>query len=132
MNIIICLDDKNGIQFNKRRQSRDSVICDRILSITKGGALWMSQYSAKMFLSANVNVDAEFLNLANDGDYCFVENDDFMRYLDKLEKVIVYRWNRVYPSDKKVATDFLNEKQLNSSIDFKGSSHERITEEIYE
>lgn len=132
MNIIICLDDKNGIQFNKRRQSRDSVICDRILSITKGGALWMSQYSAKMFLSSNVNVDAEFLNLANDGDYCFVENDDFMRYLDKLEKVIVYRWNRVYPSDKKVATDFLNEKQLNSSIDFKGSSHERITEEIYE
>lgn len=132
MNIIICLDDKNGIQFNKRRQSRDSVICDRILSITKGGALWMSQYSAKMFLSANVNVDAEFLNLANDGDYCFVENDDFMRYLDKLEKVIVYRWNRVYPSDKKVATDFLNEKQLTSSIDFKGSSHERITEEIYE
>ena len=92
----------------------------------------MSQYSAKMFLSANVNVDTEFLNLVNDGDYCFVENDDFMRYLDKLEKVIVYRWNRVYPSDKKVATDFLNEKQLTSSIDFKGSSHERITEEIYE
>lgn len=132
MNIIICLDDKNGIQFNKRRQSRDSVLCDRILSITKGRALWMSQYSAKMFLSANVNVDTEFLNLVNDGDYCFVENDDFMRYLDKLEKVIVYRWNRVYPSDKKVATDFLNEKQLTSSIDFKGSSHERITEEIYE
>lgn len=132
MNIIICLDDKNGIQFNKRRQSRDSVLCDRILSITKGHALWMSQYSAKMFLSANVNVDTEFLNLVNDGDYCFVENDDFMRYLDKLEKVIVYRWNRVYPSDKKVATDFLNEKQLTSSIDFKGSSHERITEEIYE
>lgn len=132
MNIIICLDDKNGIQFNKRRQSRDSVLCDRILSITKGRALWMSQYSAKMFLSANVNVDTEFLNLVKDGDYCFVENDDFMRYLDKLEKVIVYRWNRVYPSDKKVATDFLNEKQLTSSIDFKGSSHERITEEIYE
>jgi len=132
MNIIICLDDKNGIEFNKRRQSRDSVLCDRILSITKGRALWMSQYSAKMFLSANVNVDTEFLNLVNDGDYCFVENDDFMRYLDKLEKVIVYRWNRVYPSDKKVATDFLNEKQLTSSIDFKGSSHERITEEIYE
>ena len=132
MNIIICLDDKNGIEFNKRRQSRDSVLCDRILSITKGHALWMSRYSAKMFLSAKVNVDTEFLNLANDGDYCFVENDDFMRYLDKLEKVIVYRWNRVYPSDKKVATDFLNEKQLTSSIDFKGSSHERITEEIYE
>ena len=132
MNIIICLDDKNGIEFNKRRQSRDSVLCDRILSITKGRALWMSQYSAKMFLSANVNVDTEFLNLVNDGDYCFVENDDFMRYLDKLEKVIVYRWNRVFPSDKKVATDFLNEKQLTSSIDFKGSSHERITEEIYE
>ena len=132
MNIIICLDDKNGIQFNKRRQSKDSVLCDRILDLIKDNTLWMNEYSSKMFSSDNIKVNNDFLSLANDSDYCFVENNDFLSYLDRLEKVIVYRWNKVYPSDMKVDTNFLNGKQLISSIDFKGSSHERITEEIYE
>lgn len=132
MNIIICLDDKNGLQFNKRRQSRDRVLCDRILSITKDNVLWMNEYSAKIFPSASIKVNDDFLSLANDGDYCFAENSDFLNYIDKLEKVIVYRWNRVYPSDDKVDTNFLNEKKMISSTDFKGSSHEKITEEIYE
>ena len=132
MNIIICLDDKNGIQFNKRRQSKDSILCDRVLSITKDNTLWMNEYSAKMFLSNDIKVSDGFLNLANDDDYCFIENDEFLSCLGRLKKVIVYRWNKVYPSDMKIDTSFLNEKQLISSIDFKGSSHERITEEIYE
>lgn len=132
MNIIICLDDKNGLQFNKRRQSRDSVLCDRILSITKDNVLWMNEYSAKIFPSASIKVNDDFLSLASDGDYCFAENSDFLNYIGKLEKVIVYRWNRVYPSDDKVDTNFLNEKKMISSTDFKGSSHEKITEEIYE
>lgn len=33
MKLIICIDDKNGIAFNKRRQSRDKRIIDKILNL---------------------------------------------------------------------------------------------------
>ncbi len=132
MNIIVCLDDKNGIQFNKRRLSRDSVLCDRILAMTKDATLWMNAYSAKLFSSDSIKVDEQFLDSAGSGDYCFVEDDAFLPFSGQFETVIVYRWNRLYPSDVKIDTDFLSEMKLVGSVDFKGSSHERITEEIYE
>ena len=132
MHIIICLDDKNGIRFNGRRQSKDSILCDRILEITKGSALWMNAYSAKLFPSERVNVDENFLERAGDGAYCFAESNDFLRCFDSIEKVILYRWNRVYPSDVKINMSFLEGKQLVSTSEFKGNSHDRITEERYE
>ena len=132
MNIIICLDDKNGIRFNGRRQSRDSVLCERVLAMAKGGGLYMSEDSAKMFPFACVKAQDGFLSFAKAGDFCFVEDDEFLRCSDRFERVIVYRWNKVYPSDLKVDTRFLDKMKLVSSTDFKGSSHERITEEIYE
>ena len=33
MNIIVCLDDKNGMMFNKRRQSQDRVLRQRMLEL---------------------------------------------------------------------------------------------------
>ena len=59
MNIIICLDDKNGIQFNRRRQSRDQVVCNRVLELSQGSTLWMNAYSAKLFPADKVIAYAE-------------------------------------------------------------------------
>lgn len=132
MNVIICLDDKNGILFNKRRQSRDKVICDRVLELAKNSVLWMNKYSSKLFLSDKINVDSDFLSKAGSGDYCFVESDEFLACHRRIEKVIVYRWNKVYPSDEKISEDFLRGRKMVQSADFVGSSHEKITEEIYE
>lgn len=132
MHIIICLDDKNGIRFNGRRQSKDCLLCQRILEITKDSALWMNADSAKLFPSERVNVDENFLELAGDGGYCFAETDDFLRHENSIEKVIVYRWNRVYPSDVKINMGFLEGKRLVGTSEFKGNSHEKITEERYE
>ena len=44
MIVIACLDDRGGMTFNFRRQSRDSVLCDRILNNTMGKALYMNEY----------------------------------------------------------------------------------------
>lgn len=132
MNIIICLDDKNGIQFNKRRQSRDSVLCDRILEITQGSILWMNAYSSKMFSSDSIKVNEDYLSAASSGDFCFVEDNSFLGYSDQFEKVIIYRWNRLYPSDVQVNMSFLKSMKRIGTTDFKGKSHEKITEEIYE
>ena len=131
MNIIICLDDKNGILFNHRRQSRDQAICQRVLELAKGSVLWMNEYSAKLFPTDKIKVDDDFLRAAKAGDYCFVESADFLEHSDKIEKVIVYRWNKVYPSDVKVDMGFLDGKKLAQSTDFAGNSHEKITQEIY-
>ena len=54
MTVIVAIDDQNGMMFNNRRQSQDSILRKRILSISKnGGALWMNEYSAKQFASEN-------------------------------------------------------------------------------
>ena len=33
MKLIVCLDDKNGMMFNKRRQSRDRVLIENVLEL---------------------------------------------------------------------------------------------------
>lgn len=132
MNIILCIDDKNGMLFNRRRQSRDSVLCERVLAHSSKSNLWINEYSSSLFSPDNVKIDENFLEKAGDGDYCFIENVDFQPFLDKAERIIIYRWNRVYPSDKKFDDSVLASRRLIESTDFKGSSHEKITEEIYE
>lgn len=101
--------------------------------LTRGKKLWMNAYSAKQFeteCAENVVVDEDFLHNASNGDYCFVETEDIMEHLQSIEGIILYRWNRRYPSDFKLALD-LSDWTLESIFEFAGSSHEKITEEIY-
>lgn len=132
MNIIICLDDKNGISFNGRRQSRDRLLYSRVAEYTRGAVLWMNQSTAALFGEYPVRVAENFLNVAGKGEYCFAENGEFLNNTDSIEKVIIYRWNRVYPRDEIIDLAFLSGKSLVSAFEFKGSSHEKITEEVYE
>ncbi len=79
MNVIVCLDDNNGMMFNKRRQSQDKILRDSIKELVK----------------------------------------------DK-------KWNRTYPSDLYFDINVQNEQwELIESEEFQGSSHEKITKEIY-
>jgi hypothetical protein len=46
--------------------------------------------------------------------------------------MIIYKWNRVYPSD--LSLDVYPDKiglKLHESFDFKGQAHEKITREIW-
>ena len=49
MNLIICVDNKNGIMFNGRRQSRDRAVCEDILDMTGEHLLYTSEYSFALF-----------------------------------------------------------------------------------
>ena len=134
MNIIICLDDKNGVLFASRRQSRDRVLCERVIELSKGSNLFMNKYSANLFseFDCNICVDNDFLSKATENDYCFVENTDITPFIDKIKCVIIYRWNRIYPSDVRLDTqEFLKNKVPQSVVNFTGASHDKITEEIY-
>ena len=131
MNLIVVLDDRNGMLFNHRRQSRDRVLTDRILEIS-GGRLVVNSYTAELFegRAADLTVSEAPLSAAKEGEWCFLETLSPLPVLEKLEKVVVYRWNRTYPSDLKFDLD-LSAMRLISKTDFAGFSHEKITEEVY-
>ncbi len=126
MKLIVCLDDNNGMLFNERRQSRDRVLIENLLELCKGETLYTNEYSAKLFPENSVVVCEDFSNLTI--GYIFVEN--FTIPQEKITEIVVYKWNRVYPADAyfNIALDSWT---LTEAVDFVGSSHEKITREIY-
>lgn len=133
MNLIVFIDDNGGMMFNHRRQSRDRVALQMILDMTS--ILWMNEYSASLFTdlaAPQIQVDAQFLDKAGPADYCLVENVDVSPYLPFIEKIILFHWNRSYPSDMKFPIKLDGGKWVRQSQeDFVGSSHEKITMEVY-
>lgn len=132
MKLIFCIDKKNGMLFAGKRQSRDSVLYEEILKKIDKHCLWMSSYSAPLFPSKeNIFIDDDYSSKANEDDYCFIEDKGYA--IDKCQTIILYKWNRLYPSDTTFNIDLKsNGFKLTSKRDFKGSSHEKITEEVYE
>ena len=61
---------------------------------------------------------------------CFAENSDYEGFADKIEKIVLFRWNRHYPADAHF--QFPGKWALTAREDFPGSSHEKITMEVYE
>ncbi len=135
MILFVVLDDKGGMLFNKRRQSQDELLRMRIIELSKDSKLLMNAYSAKQFANnkiPNLQVTPDPLEEAQAGQYCFVENIKVDNCEPQLEKIVIYKWNRRYPGDLYFNIP-LEEHGWNcvSSSDFPGSSHEKITEEIY-
>ena len=131
MKLIFCLDKQGGIMFNNRRQSQDSILRERVLSLCSNSTLWVSEYTAKQFTEGgNINIDNEYLSKAAENDYCFIEDGDYS--FDNCNEVILYHWNRDYPSDVQFDFDLkANGYKRVSKTDFPGSSHKKITEEVY-
>lgn len=133
MILITAVDDSGGLLFNHRRQSQDRVLRARILAFTGDAPLWMDGYTAGLFdpPAANIRVAEEFLDQAGPGEYCLLEDRPAAPYLDRIEKIILYRWNRAYPGDFFFDIDLNQGWQKVSTADFAGSSHDKITEEVY-
>lgn len=132
---MLCADDNGGTMFNHRRQSQDRALRKRILELVGEGPLWMSAYSARQFSAEDqqsIRQAETPLAAAGEGEFCFLEGDPLLPYEKKLESVILFRWNRVYPSD--TCIDIRLDEQgwnLVELSEFKGYSHERITQEVY-
>lgn len=133
MIVIVCVDDNKGMMFHNRRQSQDRLLRDHIISFTEPHNLWMSVYSVKQFTDTcpeQIIADDAFLEKAQEGDYCFVEDMDISPYMEKIEKIILFHWNRQYPADVFFTFDF-SEWTLEAREEFAGYSHEKITKEVY-
>ena len=130
------VDDGMGMLFNGRRQSRDRILRQRILELAGDSTLWMNEYSYGLFRdeceNARIRVDGDFLMKAGEGEVCFNETEPMLPVEERMEKLVLFRWNRMYPAD--VRFDLVLNSgvwRMESSEDFAGSSHERITMEVY-
>lgn len=133
MNLIVCLEDRNGISFFGKRLSRDKSICERIVSIVGENKIFLTLYSAKLFenLPVSAKVCDEPLKNASQNDFCFIETEDVSGYKNDINTIIVYRFCRAYPFDKTFDTSLLSSRTLTSSQEFAGNSHDKIIEEVY-
>ena len=127
---IVCLDDKNGMLFNKRRQSQDRLLRKDILTHLSGN-LWLNAYSASQFENTDrlVITESPLEDAPLDGT-CFIENLPLKPQEDRLHGLILYRWNRSYPASVRFDLD-LAKWELVSASEFPGHSHEKITKEYY-
>lgn len=129
MHIIACLDDQNGMSFGGRRQSTDRTVRRDILDMAEGKPVRMSPYGAAQFTQGDILADDRFLDNAQPGDICFVENTDITSYLHKVSRITLYRWNRRYPAD--LHFPVLTGWKCIRCLEFPGYSHEIITREEY-
>ena len=137
MIVIVCLEERKGMQVGGRRVSRDRVVTEKICELCKGQPLWIDPASAGLFAEQEKNGNIrlqkakDFLKIAGEGEYCFVENANLEEVEEKIEKMIVFWWNRRYPSDRKLDLN-LSAWKKTSEEEFAGYSHEKVTKEVYE
>lgn len=134
MKIIVCLDDYGGMLFNSRRQSRDRMLIDDIMMDLGYQKICISEFSKILFTphEGRYEIVEDFAQLLDSDSVCFIENVDVKPYIDKIDTVTLYHWNRVYPRD--FVFDINLEKEgfsLVSSCEFEGYSHENIRKEVY-
>lgn len=132
MILIICVDDRMGLSFNNRRLSRDKSLIKHLMEEING-KIRIHPYSAELFAEypERIIVSEDFLDTAAAEDYCFVENVP-VPAKDRINGIILYRWNRKYPVDTYLGLLEGNHGWiLQSKTDFCGNSHEQITREVY-
>ena len=132
MTLIVCLDDNLGMMFNRRRQSRDRVLIAELMAHVGDRRLVVSPYSAPLFPAdaPNVTVAKDPCAEAREEDFVFVEDADPAAAWDKVTEVLLYRWNRTYPADRYFTVDMAGFR-LAETTEFVGSSHDKITKEVW-
>lgn len=132
--IAVCIDGRGGMLFNRRRQSQDRAQREDLLRFCGGRRLWVAPYSAPLFGEREeIRVDEEFLEKAEAGEVCFVEDRPIAPAAERMEALVVYDWDRAYPADVHLDFDPAAEGfALTEETEFPGSSHGRIIRRIYE
>ena len=117
MILMACVDGRNGMAFNCRRQSRDRAVRADLLAEVGEACLWVSGATARQFP-------------AEEQSRLCVEDRSVAPFAGRVERVVLYRWDRAYPAD--LYWDLsLEGWTLARREEFPGFSHEIITKEVY-
>ena len=133
LTVAITVDERMGIAFNNRRQSRDKALIEDLCRSTKK-EIYVSPYSAPLFNDFNdriIIINDPIVNCPDDG-FCFIELTDISSHIGDISELLIYNWNRHYPSDVKANID-VNAASfiISEQYEFIGSSHELITKSIF-
>lgn len=125
--VAICLDDKGGMTFLGRRLSSDRLLIENLVGSSESD-IYISGFSSALFTSheGKYRVVENPLTDAPDGAICFVENLPLSSALPYIDRIIMYKWNRHYPSDRKIDISF-EAFRVASETEFVGSSHDKIS-----
>ena len=118
MILMACVDGRNGMAFNCRRQSRDRAVRADLLAEVGEACLWVSGATARQFPAeeqSRLCVDESFLEKAGPGEPCFVEDRSVAPFAGRVERVVLS----------------LEGWTLARREEFPGFSHEIITKEVY-
>ena len=90
--------------FNGRRLSRDRLLIEDMLALAGDATVRAAPFSDVLFTGwpGRVKISGDFLEAAGEGEVCFVENSALAEYMDRVERLVIYRWNRDYPSDTRL------------------------------
>lgn len=129
MNVAICIDDDFGMLFGSRRQSRDRVLIEDFIKSADSNKIFIRSFSEKLFADKYVIVNDSCLEEAGENDFCFIEDESLIPYAARINTLIIYKWNKKYPAD--FVFEMPEGFTLTETSEFQGSSHEKITKEIY-
>ena len=110
MTVFLCIDDRGGMLFNKRRQSRDSKLIADVSETVGDGILYVSDFSEMLFSESECSVISipDPLAMAKKDGFVFIENLHIGDYVQHIDTLIIYKWNKKYPCD--FALDIIPEK----------------------
>ena len=142
MKLIVCMDPRGGMMFNKRRTTSDVVVTADILREAEGGRLLIAPYSEKIFKNAEsegyLPAGAEYtisddpVGEAGATDTIFLEERSAVARLSDIDTIVIYNWTVIYPFDAAFDIDPRKEGfQLAEQYDFPGYNHDIVTKEVY-
>ena len=133
MILIFTLDDDNGTNLAGKRQSRDRVVGEKIITLADNN-LYILQKTASFFKNNDMSdvpcaIWSDLWQLPKQAVF-FAEAPVPTEIMEQAEKIYVFRWNRRYPS---LEQDRVNLDGYNKTIiaEFPGHSHDKITLEVY-
>ena len=128
MTVYLCLDDRGGMRFNNRRQSRDAAV---LADMAADGPVTADVFSEKLLASAGIPYALTEETIPEDARFfCEARNPEDLLPAAKI--LVLYHWNRLYPSDVRWEGQPADYGfTLTETSEFPGKSHEKITKEVY-
>ena len=132
MHLIFCIDDKNNLNFNHRRVSKDEAVMREITNIAAPSTIYIRKESALLFDTYWIPYhiwDNNWDSLGKE-DFLFLESLPFPPS-QTPETIHLFKWNRQYPDGEKMPEGYLEGYEQESEKRFKGKSHPEIILETF-
>lgn len=135
MKLILCLDDHNGYSFNRRRQTRDRNVRRHFIAVVgdRNEMIYVNSYTRRSFVSDELFAPCiadegdEFLCKAQEeGAWAFSENRDVSSFINDVDEMLIYRWNRTYPRDICFPQEEFDSFTVVSKVPVYANSHENV------